>query len=95
VKEAYPRGIDAKDMAWIWRRVLLALDFAHTNKVIHGSVLPTHYLEHHHSCERGYACPGKRLYGRGNQIRYYARLCYAAWSWTIADRRSRPGGYLT
>lgn len=46
VKEAYPRGIDAKDMAWIWRRVLLALDFAHTNKVIHGSVLPTHILIH-------------------------------------------------
>lgn len=44
IKEAYPRGIDAKDMAWIWRRVLLALDFAHTNKVIHGSVLPTHIL---------------------------------------------------
>ncbi len=46
VKEAYPRGIDAKDMAWIWRRVLLALDFAHTNKLIHGGVLPTHILIH-------------------------------------------------
>jgi serine/threonine protein kinase len=44
VKEAYPGGIDARDMAWIWRRLLVALDFAHTNGVIHGSVLPTHIL---------------------------------------------------
>ena len=46
VKAAYPHGIDARDMAWIWRRVLIALDFAHTNKVIHGSVLPVHILIH-------------------------------------------------
>lgn len=46
IKKAYPRGIDARDMAWIWRRLLIALDFAHTNKVIHGCVLPTHILIH-------------------------------------------------
>jgi serine/threonine protein kinase len=46
VKDVYPDGIDAKDMAWIWRRLLIALDFAHTNKVIHGSVLPAHILIH-------------------------------------------------
>src|SRR5215469_10433222 len=32
VREAYPKGVDAKDMAWIWRRVLTALGFAHANK---------------------------------------------------------------
>ncbi len=50
VKKAYPTGIDPKDMAWIWRRLLIALDFAHTNQVIHGGVLPTHILIHpeHH-----------------------------------------------
>ncbi|HVU67813.1 MAG TPA: serine/threonine-protein kinase [Ktedonobacteraceae bacterium] len=46
VKEAYPQGIDVRDMAWIWRRLLIALDFAHTNRVIHGGVLPTHILIH-------------------------------------------------
>lgn len=46
VKDVYPHGIDARDMAWIWRRLLIALDFAHTNQIIHGSVLPTHILIH-------------------------------------------------
>lgn len=46
VKAAYPRGIDAKDMAWMWRRLLVALEFAHENAIIHGCVLPTHILIH-------------------------------------------------
>jgi serine/threonine protein kinase len=44
VHEAYPRGIDAKDVAWMWRRILVALGFAHANNVIHGAVLPIHIL---------------------------------------------------
>jgi hypothetical protein len=44
VREVYTQGIDPKDMAWIWRRLLVALGFAHASKVIHGSVLPTHIL---------------------------------------------------
>lgn len=40
VKSAYPNGIDPKDMAWIFRRVLVGLGFAHKNNVIHGAVLP-------------------------------------------------------
>ncbi len=36
----YPHGIDAKDMAWIWRRLLVALGAAHTKGIIHGAVLP-------------------------------------------------------
>jgi hypothetical protein len=46
VREAYPEGIDPKDMAWIWRRVLIALNFAHSNHIIHGAVLPTHIMIH-------------------------------------------------
>jgi len=46
VRDAYPKGVDARDMAWIWRRVLMALGFAHTNKVIHGSVIPPHIMIH-------------------------------------------------
>jgi curved DNA-binding protein CbpA len=44
VRDHYHNGIDPRDMAWIWRRVLMALGFAHQNKVIHGAVLPTHIL---------------------------------------------------
>jgi serine/threonine protein kinase len=40
VHRRYPDGIDPRDMAWMWRRVLTALGFAHTNSVIHGAVLP-------------------------------------------------------
>ncbi len=40
VHRRYPDGIDPRDMAWMWRRVLTALGFAHTNSVIHGAILP-------------------------------------------------------
>ncbi len=46
IREVYPQGIDPKDMAWMWRRLLVALGFAHANKVIHGAVLPSHVLIH-------------------------------------------------
>jgi serine/threonine protein kinase len=40
VQKEYPYGIDPRDMAWIWRRLLVILGFAHANRVIHGAVLP-------------------------------------------------------
>jgi len=40
VRAAYPGGIDPKDMAWMWRRLLVARGFAHINGVIQGAVLP-------------------------------------------------------
>jgi len=40
VHQAYPGGIDPKDMAWMWRRLLVVLGFAHINQVIHGAVMP-------------------------------------------------------
>ena len=46
VRETYPKGIDPKDMAWIWKRLLMVLGFAHTNKVIHGCVIPAHVMVH-------------------------------------------------
>lgn len=44
VRAAYPNGIDPRDMAWMWRRVLAALSFAHSVGIVHGAVLPTHIL---------------------------------------------------
>lgn len=46
VRNAYPKGVGPKDMAWIWRGLLLVLGFAHQHGVIHGAVIPTHVLIH-------------------------------------------------
>lgn len=40
----YPRGLDPRHVAWIWRRVLTVLGFAHSNQVTHSAVLPMHVL---------------------------------------------------
>ncbi|WP_436774974.1 molecular chaperone DnaJ [Yinghuangia sp. YIM S09857] len=46
VREAYPDGLDARDVAWMWRRLLVALGYAHRAGVVHGAVLPDHVLIH-------------------------------------------------
>jgi hypothetical protein len=44
VHQAYPQGLDPRDLAWIWRRLLNVLGFAHTRAVVHRAVLPPHVL---------------------------------------------------
>ncbi|MFG1949844.1 serine/threonine protein kinase [Micromonospora sp. NPDC048830] len=44
VRRAYPAGLDARDAAWMWRRLLVALGLAHRAGVVHGAVLPRHVL---------------------------------------------------
>jgi hypothetical protein len=44
VISAYPKGIDARDMAWMFRRVLAATWYAHQHEIVHGAVLPPHIL---------------------------------------------------
>lgn len=44
VRQKYPDGVHAKDMAWICRRILYCLGLTHANGVIHGSVFPGHIL---------------------------------------------------
>jgi hypothetical protein len=46
VHAAYPCGLDARDAAWMWRRLLVAAGFAHGAGVIHAAVLPEHVLIH-------------------------------------------------
>ncbi|MET8152677.1 molecular chaperone DnaJ [Actinoplanes sp. NPDC049668] len=46
VRRAYPAGIDARDAAWMWRRLLTGLGWAHRAGVVHGAVLPEHVLVH-------------------------------------------------
>jgi serine/threonine protein kinase len=44
VRQAYPQGLDPRDLAWIWRRLLNVLGFAHAHNVVHRAVLPPHIL---------------------------------------------------
>jgi hypothetical protein len=46
VGRAYPGGVDPRDAAWMWRRLLVGLGFAHRAGVLHGAVLPDHVLIH-------------------------------------------------
>ncbi|GAA2156802.1 serine/threonine-protein kinase [Actinomadura napierensis] len=46
VKAAFPGGVDPRDAAWMWRRLLVALGFAHRAGVLHGAVLPDHVMIH-------------------------------------------------
>lgn len=46
VGRAYPDGVDPRDAAWMWRRLLVGLGFAHRAGVLHGAVLPDHVLIH-------------------------------------------------
>jgi hypothetical protein len=50
VRRVYPPGLDPKDMAWMWRRLLVALGFAHINGIICAAVLPKNIwiLPHDH-----------------------------------------------
>jgi hypothetical protein len=46
VKKAYPRGLDNRDVAWMWRRMLTVLGFVHQCDLVHGAVLPENVLIH-------------------------------------------------
>jgi serine/threonine protein kinase len=46
VRAAYPGGVDPRDAAWMWRRLLAGLGWAHRAGVVHGAVLPEHVLIH-------------------------------------------------
>ena len=43
---AYPRGLDYRDAAWIARRLLAALGYAHSRGVVHAAPAPDHLLVH-------------------------------------------------
>ncbi|WP_017600298.1 J domain-containing protein, partial [Nocardiopsis lucentensis] len=46
VRRAYPDGIDPRDAAWMWRRLLVAVGDASRAGVVHGAVVPEHVLIH-------------------------------------------------
>jgi hypothetical protein len=46
VRAAFPGGLDPRDAAWMWRRLLVAVGAAHRAGLIHGAVLPEHVMIH-------------------------------------------------
>jgi hypothetical protein len=46
VRRRFPAGLDPRDVAWIWRRALVAVGFAHRSGLVHGAVLPPHLSIH-------------------------------------------------
>jgi len=44
--KAFPNGIDFRDMAWMFKRSLVLLCYAHHQLIIHGAVFPPHILVH-------------------------------------------------
>ncbi len=46
VAQAYPSGIDPKHVAWIARRVWVAVDTAHAAGLVHGAIFPEHVMIH-------------------------------------------------
>ncbi|HTL30463.1 MAG TPA: inactive serine/threonine-protein kinase VRK3 [Tepidisphaeraceae bacterium] len=44
VKAQFPSGLDQRDAAWIWRRLLSILGFIHERQIVHTMVLPMHVM---------------------------------------------------
>src|SRR5664279_3242292 len=42
--QMFPSGIDPLHVAWMWRRVLVAIAHGHDNNVVHGAVVPEHIM---------------------------------------------------
>lgn len=46
IHAAYPRGLDPRDAAWIWRRLLAQALAAEAIEMVHGAIVPDHVLVH-------------------------------------------------
>lgn len=44
VSSLLPNGLDPRDAAWMWRRLLEVLAWTHQHNIVHGAVLPDHLL---------------------------------------------------
>jgi len=44
VRNAYPKGLDPKDAAWMWNRMLEALHLLHIQGIVHANLTPDNFL---------------------------------------------------
>jgi hypothetical protein len=89
VVDAHPGGVDPRDMAWVWRRLLAILGAAHEQGVVHGAVVPSSVLIH----------PGKHglvladwsyAVDAGGRPRVVSRRYRSFYPPELADRRLGP-----
>jgi hypothetical protein len=50
--DKYPQGLDGRHIAWMFKRILTVLGFAHSANFMHCAVLPMHVMFHavNHGC---------------------------------------------
>lgn len=63
LRDAYPSGLEAAHLVWIWKRILELLAFVHAAGFVHGAILPEHLLVHardHGVRLVGWSCAGPR-----------------------------------
>lgn len=46
VRRQHPSGLDGRHLAWVFKRLLTVLGFAHSCDLVHGAVLPPHVMIH-------------------------------------------------
>ena len=46
IHAAYPNGLDLRDSVWMFKRLLMAIGFAHEQGIVHGAIVPEHVLVH-------------------------------------------------
>jgi hypothetical protein len=93
VRQHFTEGLPAPDMAWIWRRLLTVIGFAHSHDVVHTAVLPDHVLiepREHKLVLVGWSCAIDRT--SGNPAPTILTGGYR--SWYDADAVARPGPWL-
>jgi serine/threonine protein kinase len=95
IRDYYVNGIDPKDMAWMWRRLLNILGFVHKHQVIHGAVLPSHVLiepKDHKLALTGWGYSLRNLAGTVNRLKAISTT-YETWypEEVFAKQPPKPG----
>lgn len=44
IRRRMPNGIDARTFAWMWKRLLVLLDWTYHTGIVHGAILPPHVM---------------------------------------------------
>jgi hypothetical protein len=62
VRDAFPKGVDARHAVWMWRRILEMLGWVHRSGWVHAAVLPQHVVVHardHGAILVGWSCAAR------------------------------------
>ena len=96
VHQYYLNGIDPRDMAWMWRRVLYILGFIHGAEVIHGAIVPWHILiepKEHKLMISGWGFSVRNPKATGNHLKAMS-LSYEKWYPASVKEKKPPTAAL-